>query len=886
MKMGGFSALVLFGLLALFTGCTGETRGGAGPAEGQIDVFEKNILPLLQQNCAGANCHSSGASGATALTVSSSSSQTYLGVKALVTPGNAAASSLTKSMGALYGSSAMWQIISDWINDGAKQYGPASTPPVEIPPPAEVPMIGLDNCSMCHPNQCFAFITSKHANTQETGGHCYHCHDPSYASQYMPQAFHINSVGTVGCEDCHGSGIAHNGTGPITLPKPPQSTCTADCHPLTNVSAYSSDGSFYHSTRWTAMDSQNRPAIKFSSGKPVYDSKGALTYYTVADANHTVAGYAFGSFTNLKFDTTGQGEVIDHEFDPRAGRFIYDTHYTATTDTLSQTSSPARIAGYVLDANSPLECIKCHNPHSANLDLNREWAESRHGGRIWKLKTRADELGVKVSSLADPSKTPDKQTVKTPAPHTAAGSEYPVSDLMKAVSPEDAGVGGSVWVHYNWDDTNSRGSCQKCKTATAIKNYLDVRTSSGSWDPSLYDYKANDFSYLKNWSSSGGSPQNEMLYCWGCHSDAYGNLRNPESTKPDYTRYSATVDASVSPTSGITTAYVSAGNLRGSNVCAACHAGRGDGNVTKTIFGVTKSVQVVNSGASAPSVSYGPGAYTATQTHYTNAAATIFQASLHPGYEYPGRDYTNPDLYYNYSHMNAGMGEDDERGPCVACHMGDTLSHRFSILDENGGIITQSYCDSCHIPNGPYAITGHMLEEEKAAFRQALDALTAALKKRGAYYDNKSHPYFFLCNVSDTGPWTKTSTRFYYWTDWTKWADPAAPELTAYTRSAKNPGTPATPAGKDLYVFTYADTATQVTDPGFAGAAHNLSYLDHEPGAFAHNSFYAKRLIFDSLDYLDNHTLDGVINLSAYPEAADWYQRDHNASNDNQVARP
>jgi hypothetical protein len=42
------------------------------------------------------------------------------------------------------------------------------------------------------------------------------------------------------------------------------------------------------------------------------------------------------------------------------------------------------------------------------------------------------------------------------------------------------------------------------------------------------------------------------------------------------------------------------------------------------------------------------------------------------------------------------------------------------------------------------------------------------------------------------------------------------------------------------------------------GAAFNLHLLTHEPGAYAHNMVYAKRLIYDSIDYLD----DGVLNSS------------------------
>lgn len=49
--------------------------------------------------------------------------------------------------------------------------------------------------------------------------------------------------------------------------------------------------------------------------------------------------------------------------------------------------------------------------------------------------------------------------------------------------------------------------------------------------------------------------------------------------------------------------------------------------------------------------------------------------------------------------------------------------------------------------------------------------------------------------------------------------------------------------------------------------AFNYNLLYHEPGAYAHNRYYTKRLIFDSIDWLDNNNLDGTFELSSYTEA-------------------
>jgi hypothetical protein len=40
------------------------------------------------------------------------------------------------------------------------------------------------------------------------------------------------------------------------------------------------------------------------------------------------------------------------------------------------------------------------------------------------------------------------------------------------------------------------------------------------------------------------------------------------------------------------------------------------------------------------------------------------------------------------------------------------------------------------------------------------------------------------------------------------------------------------------------------------GAAFNLNLLLHDPGGYAHNKFYIKGLIWDSIDYIN----DGLLN--------------------------
>lgn len=194
--------------------------------------------------------------------------------------------------------------------------------------------------------------------------------------------------------------------------------------------------------------------------------------------------------------------------------------------------------------------------------------------------------------------------------------------------------------------------------------------------------------------------------------------------------------------------------------------------------------------------------------HYLSAGGTIFRLT---GYEYHGRDYA--DSYFKHGLI----GTDDapgtgENGPCVACHMQTEEGHSFlAVTDDHGsGEITAitawtQICSGCHAD--AMAVTPESLNELRAGFEASLDALKDQLAARGIYMGS-SYPYFF-------------ST--------------------------------ADPAGQNM-----ANAFKAWPDHDTIGAAFNLSLLSHEPGAYVHNQLYARRLIYDAIDYLD----DGVLNSS------------------------
>ncbi|MHB8764098.1 MAG: hypothetical protein ACYDA8_07145 [Deferrisomatales bacterium] len=426
--------------------------------------------------------------------------------------------------------------------------------------------------------------------------------------------------------------------------------------------------------------------------------------------------------------------------DSPAGLITHDTHFDnpatgfqADTNGDGVPDADVAIEGYVVKAGDARGCQVCHfNGHTLALEYNRAWADSAHGGHL---------LAVKA---ADP-----------------------------AAAVRDADAPG--WTHYNWDQTTgsgNRASCQRCHTATGAANYLD--------DPAGYDPAMNDFTHLSGWTPATGSPQNEMLYCWGCHSDNQGSLRNPGALTVDYTGAPATYPDALA-----------------SNVCLACHTGRESGG--------TIAARAAN-----PATNWGDLGF--INSHYLTAGGTVFSVT---GYHYPGLEYQAPgNLHARVGTPDSIGGAIGNNGPCVKCHMstpGAGGSHTFHVVthDAAGAItaINPTFCTACH--TGALTLTVPGINGARAGFEAALDALEAQLAAKGFPFQ-ANFPYFPTRN----------------------WGDAA-------------------------------------TGPGNMGAAFNFNLLVHDPGAYAHNTRYAARLIWDSLDWLDDNALNGSARaaINALPAA-------------------
>jgi hypothetical protein len=363
-------------------------------------------------------------------------------------------------------------------------------------------------------------------------------------------------------------------------------------------------------------------------------------------------------------------------------RNISDSHYDNPATSVQAGNSV--VEGYTVRTNKQNGCVDCHfNGHAMDLTKNYQWAKSGHAGELKTIKNAALAAGA-----------PDAATLL--ANVTAAGA--PGADF--------------AWGHYDWDDTASRGACQVCHTSTGISNFLD--------NPKSYDLtgKGNNYSHLVGWKADDpntpaidnvSSPQNELLFCWGCHSDSNGTLRNPGSIPLDYTYNGAQV---IIP------------DVRKSNVCVKCHGGRGNNDTI-----------LANVAAADVSLNDNVERSTRAAEHHAPTAGSLFAAQTHTAYEYAGMVYssTNP-----HASINTGS---TGSGPCASCHMGAATSqdHTFAATehDASGNIVAINHltvCESCH---GVGGMTVASLEAQKDGFAAAKTLLNSLLKNNPSNYLGK-----------------------------------------------------------------------------------------------------------------------------------------------------
>jgi nitrate/TMAO reductase-like tetraheme cytochrome c subunit len=654
------------------------------------------------------------------------------------------------------------------------------------------------------------------------------CHDPlgegltlanNYAATGNDKIGRVNRP-FIGCEACHGGGQNHFGVSSVPIPRPNAlrcGRCHNDAFPDDHLK-FHPEGDRVYEDYSASNHAKSMTGVSYVAGTKnipatcsrCHTDEGAQTYISLANGTESFSGINTimtgqqdignpsvvqcrtchdkhnpntllgskasglpaawsGEFKTcnschqlLRTDNTKNAASFhDPSVNTQEGKvdwIITDTHY--------DDPSTADIEGYIIDpasTHSPSQgntnsgtCRDCHNPHNADTTINKQWANSAHGGFIATVKDAAGNGAVKDST----------------AP---------------------------AWAHYDFKALTTPGAssdrrdCHRCHTATGFRNMAN--------NPVGYDAGKNLF------VASGN--QKEMLYCWACHTSNEGNLRSPgqfvlpTSTNADGTKYSPYV---IPPGRSIPN------NLSGSFICLNCHSGRETGEYIKGSF-TQADITGKNFGT--------------FNSHYLAAGGILLRTV---GYEYNGKDYANSDTF-EHDLIGIVVEGTGSNGPCVGCHMKSSESHLFEAVkrDMNGLIIEipalDAVCSKCH-----GVITDKMsvaaLNNLDTGYNSALGVVQGLLSGKGISYNKATYPYFF------------------------KTADPSQQ--------------------------VSANAFTNWPNINTLGAAFNLNLLAHQPGAFAHNSAYTRRLLYDSIDFLDDGslndsvqtTLNGLPNDNPYKQAA------------------
>lgn len=404
-----------------------------------------------------------------------------------------------------------------------------------------------------------------------------------------------------------------------------------------------------------------------------------------------------------------------------------------------------------------------------------------------------------------------------------------------------------------YPDPDAAGNCFGCHENYLSAAHFKAYTTNAGTRPAMYASKnfQSDCTAChdphkadkgigqehKDWAESKHGDVNAVAWsnrdfkatadCIRCHtSTGYINYVESDFTLPtstfaqpgDFTREVATCKTChtsydfgnrVRPAGQYTAPYTDAPtqypNIGQSNLCIACHTGRQSGDSIKNSTSDFSNTSFKNS-------------------HYLTAGGTVFSKS---GFHYENRNYdsniSRTGGVQEFAHDDLGVSATGEEaadayieenglsaaGPCVVCHLtseklGVKSTHSFSPFTEyaEGDEALNPVCVKCHSSRGAgsNAKVAWFDNQWKLRADAGLDALKAQLALKGFNYTT-GYPYFSNKNWGD--------------------ATTGKPNM---------------------------------------GAAFNYNLLVHDPGAVAHNRYYTRRLIYDSIDWIDN----GVLDYSVY----------------------
>jgi len=474
-------------------------------------------------------------------------------------------------------------------------------------------------------------------------------------------------------------------------------------------------------------------------------------------------------------------------------------------------------AGYVTMRGTAYEsrCIWCHNPHDNRvLPQHKDWAESGHGNtNSGPFASRTRDFKT-LGSWSDWSQAAGDGCVRC---HTATGYINLVTSDMKNISPWGLQADGKTPI-----------------SSTRQTLYCNVCHDNGNGKS--YGYSLRQ---IPAFGLTGG------VRIYQNYSASWGTTRITATTFTNATtnRTKTSIVPQVNPLDNnsaetfarirILNNFIDFPNVGISARCVLCHSGRASGNLIK----------IVATSNDANGEAFNFRLNSRIGVHDFAGAGTMFRSL---GFEFYSSYHYDQPAGIPYAHDQLGQNNfqgTGARGPCITCHMSSAESHSFGAVTFSNrtsaslATLANKYpvsrintflCTTCHSSGGigssQFNGTVSALNTKKTGYATALKALQAWVNMKG---------------LGSNTNWLRSSS---YTGGRNNGADGTALEAAGVSQTAC---VPPSDRSKDLYLGMRN-----------MGASMNQNYLSNEPAAYVHNDLYMKRLIYDSLDWIDNCLMD------------------------------
>lgn len=387
----------------------------------------------------------------------------------------------------------------------------------------------------------------------------------------------------------------------------------------------------------------------------------------------------------------------------------------------------------------------------------------------------------------------------------------------------ESGHGETValpWIPSATHEWRATGSPVNFATNVPAQDCVRCHTAGGF---AQFVGGATPFTNVKDLVTKGSAEAkiNSPLNCNTCHVNPL-DASSSRLDVPQVTTYYNISSAGVK--SHIASTYPA--GLGETNMCIPCHAGRLSG---ANLVAVKDQLNFANSsfqnshymaaaglmyakvGFTAFTTATAPTGNTSAPTYGSSMTANEDGGKLTSTHRKLGTtairgDSHNPSFFVE--------GNLDTNGPCVTCHLkgykntptprpgaGHSLKIDQAAWDD--------VCINCHASEGI-----ELVEETEGEFRDALNIAIQLLQTRlPIEYDSTAYPYFYKAKLPHT-----TANAYKNW----------------------------------------SNGGSKIDGLRNEGAAFNINLISREPYAYVHARTYTRRLLYDTIDYLD----DGVANMS------------------------